>query len=401
MPFKKEIVKLIAKYTEIDDKTISELLEIPPDLSLGDYAFPCFFLAKEKKEPPVKIAKELASKIKPTELIKKIEAKGAYLNFFIDKAAFAKHVLTEKPEISKQEGKIMIEFSQPNTNKPQHLGHIRNDLLGMSISNILQWVGYKVIKANLINDRGIHICKSMLAYQKWGNNQEPDIKGDHFVGRFYVMFAQKAKENPELEKEAQELLKKWEAGDKETLQLWKKMNEWCITGFEQTYKDLGVEFDTVYRENEIYKEGKKIILDALEKGIFKKEKNGAVIAELEPDLPNKVLLRADGTSLYITQDINLAIKKLKDYKLDKSIYVVGSEQNLYFRQLCAILDLLGYPGVEKCHHLSYGMVYLPEGKMKSREGTVVDADYLIKEFTDFEREEIKKRYKYITSEELE
>jgi len=295
----------------------------------------------------------------------------------------------------------MIEYSQPNTNKPQHLGHVRNDLLGMSLSNILQWTGYKIIKANLINDRGIHICKSMLAYQKWGNNQEPDVKGDHFVGKYYVMYAQKLKENPDLEKEAQDLLVKWEAGDKETIDLWKKMVDWCVKGFDQTYKDLGIEFDKVYFESQIYKEGKDIILDSLKKGTVTKDKKGAVIAELEPDLPNKVLLRSDGTSIYITQDIGLAVKKFKDYKLDKSIYVVGSEQNLYFKQLFAVLDLLGYPGVEKCYHLSYGMVYLPEGKMKSREGTVVDADDLITEVKDLSREELKKRYKEITEDELE
>jgi arginyl-tRNA synthetase len=404
MPFKKEIVGLIAKHTDIEDNTIAGFLEIPPDLSMGDYAFPCFFLAKERKEQPVKIAKnlvkELAGDIKASQLITKVEAKGPYLNFFIEKAAFAKHVLTEKPEIIKHEGTIMIEYSQPNTNKPQHLGHVRNDLLGMSISNILQWVGYKVIKANLINDRGIHICKSMLAYQKWGNNQEPDVKSDHFVGKYYVMFSQKAKEDPKLEDEAKELLKKWEAGDKETLNLWKKMNEWCVKGFEQTYKDLGVDFDKVYYESQIYESGKKIVLDALEKDVFKKNDKGAIVAELEPNLPNKVLLRSDGTSIYITQDIGLAIKKFKDYKLDKSIYVVGSSQNLYFKQLFAVLDLLGYQGIEKCYHLSYGMVYLPEGKMKSREGIVVDADDLIKEVKDLAIEELKKRYKEITADEL-
>jgi len=401
MPFKKEIVKLIAKYTDVEDETINELLEVPPDLSLGDYAFPCFFLAKEKKQDPVKIAKELGKKIKSTKLISKIEVKGPYLNFFIDKVAFAKHVLTEKPEITKKKGTIMIEFSQPNTNKPQHLGHIRNDLLGMSLSKVLEWVGYKVIKVNLINDRGIHICKSMLAYQKWGKNQEPDIKTDHFVGKFYVMYSKEAKLHPELEEEAKELLKKWEADDKEILELWKKMTNWCVKGFEQTYKDLGIEFDKVYYESQVYKGGKEIILDAFEKGIFEKDKTGAVIARLEPDLPNKVLLRADGTSLYITQDINLAIQKFKDYKLDKSVYVVGSEQELYFKQLFAILDMLGHYGVEKCYHLSYGMVYLPEGKMKSREGTVVDADDIIKEVKDLARQELKKRYKDITEEELD
>jgi len=400
MPFRKEIVKLIAKHGKLTAEAIDGILEVPPNLDMGDYAFPCFFLAKERKESPLKIAKELASEIKPSKSISKIEAKGPYLNFFIDKPGFAKFVLTEEPEFTKRKGTIMIEYSQPNTNKPQHLGHVRNDLLGMTISVLLQKLGYKVIKVNTINDRGIHICKSMLAYQKWGNNKEPDKKSDHFVGDFYVMFAQKAKENPELEKEALELLNKWEVGDKETIAVWKKMNKWALDGFEQTYKDLGVKFDKVYYESEIYKAGKKIILDALNKGIFEKDETGAVIAKLEPDLPNKVLLRTDGTSLYITQDIALAIQKFTDYKLDKSIYVVGSEQDLYFKQLFKVLDLLGYKGVEKCYHLSYGMVYLPSGKMKSREGTVVDADDLIKEVKDLARAELLKRYKDLTEDEL-
>jgi arginyl-tRNA synthetase len=400
MPFKKEIVKLIAKHTEVAHDAIEELLEVPPDLSLGDYAFPCFFLGKEKNKQPGKIAKELADQIKPTKLVHKIQAKGPYLNFFIDKAAFARHVLAETPEIEKKSGSIMVEFSSPNTNKPQHLGHIRNNLLGSVISSLLQKVGYKVIKANLINDRGIHICKSMLAYQKWGNNKEPDKKPDHFVGDFYVLFSQNAQKNPELEKEAQEMLVKWEQGDKQTVELWKKMRKWCIQGFEETYRKLGIDFDKVYFESEIYREGNMIVAENLQKGVFEKEK-GAVIARLEPDLPNKVLIRQDGTSLYITQDIGLAVKKFNDFKLDKSIYVVGSEQNLYFKQLFAILEMLGYHGVEKCIHLSYGMVYLPEGKMKSREGTVVDADNLIENVKELSRLELRKRYPELPDEEIE
>jgi arginyl-tRNA synthetase len=401
MPFKKEIVKLIAKHTQLKPAAIEGFLEVPPDLSMGDYAFPCFFLAKEKKESPVKIAKELSAQIAPTKLVSKIEPKGPYLNFFIDKPAFAKHVLTEEPEMAKKKGSVMIEFSSPNTNKPQHLGHVRNNSLGMAVSRILSWEGYKVVKSSLINDRGVHICKSMLAYQKWGNNQEPDMKPDHFIGKFYVMFSQAAEKDPELEKQAQDMLVKWEAGDKEVIALWKKMNSWCIQGFMQTYKDYGVEFDKMYLESEVYLSGNKIVMDALEKDVFKKDETGAVIAELEPELPNKVLVRSDGTSLYITQDIGLAIKKFKDYKIDKSIYVVASEQDLYFRQMFAVLDMLGYNGAEKCYHLSYGMVYLPEGKMKSREGTVVDADDILKEVKELAKQELLKRYPDILPDEME
>jgi arginyl-tRNA synthetase len=214
------------------------------------------------------------------------------------------------------------------------------------------------------------------------------------------MFSQKAKENPEFENEAQELLKKWEAGDKDTVKLWKKMNKWAFDGFEQTYKDMGITFDKIYYESELYDKGKELVDDAVKKGIFVKDETGAIIAELEPEIPNKVILRADGTALYITQDLYLAVKKFNDFKLDKSVYVVGSEQDLYFKQLFAILDLLGYKGVEKCYHLSYGMVYLPSGKMKSREGTVVDADDLITEVKDLAKAELLKRYKDLAEDEL-
>jgi len=243
----------------------------------------------------------------------------------------------------------------------------------------------------------------MLAYKKWGEGKMPDdIKSDHFVGKFYVIYNEKLKEHPELEEEIQDMLKKWEEGDKEVLKLWKLMNSWAYNGFEETYVKLGINFDKYYYENEFYDKGKDIVQKGLKKGIFQKDEKGNIYVDLEQyKMPNKILLRADGTSIYITQDIYLAQLKFKDYKLDESIYVVGSEQNLHFQQLFKILELLGYEWAKRCYHLSYGMVYLPEGKMKSREGTVVDADDFIQNMVDLAKVEIRKRYQDLNEDEIE
>ena len=382
-------------------------LEIPPDASFGDYALPCFSFAREFRKNPNDIAQDLAKKIKLEKPISRIAVKGPYINFFINKPEMAEltiqNILKEKDnygKTKKKKEKIMVEFSSPNTNKPQHLGHVRNNILGDCISRIREFAGDNVIKTSLINDRGIHICQSMLAYKKWGKNKKPDVKGDFFVGKFYVMFCNKARENPALEGEAQEMLKKWEKGDKEVRALWKKMNSWVLKGFEETYKNLGISFDKIYYESSIYKKGKDIISDGLKKGIFKKEDN-AIVADLEKHgLPKKVLMRADGTSLYMSQDIYLAKLKFGDFKLDKSVYVVASEQNMHFQQLFKILKLLGFKWADKCVHLSYGMVYLPEGKMKSREGKVIDADDLIREMKELARFEIKERHKDLKESEI-
>ncbi|MCK4967063.1 arginine--tRNA ligase, partial [bacterium] len=295
--------------------------------------------------------------------------------------------------------KILIEYSAPNTNKPQHLGHVRNNILGMTISNILQKAGGTVTRINLINDRGIHICKSMLAYKKWGSDATPESagkKGDHFVGEYYVLFEQKVKKDENLINEAQGMLKKWEDGDSETVALWKKMNGWVYDGFSETYKRLGVEFDTTYYESDTYKLGKDIVLKALEeKKCFRNEKGDIVIDLSEKNLGMKVLLRGDGTSIYITQDIGNAKLRFDEYDINSSIYVVASEQNHHFQVLFEILRQFGYEWADKCYHLSYGMVYLPEGKMKSREGTVVDADNLMNELKLLAQEEVKKREREI------
>lgn len=299
--------------------------------------------------------------------------------------------------------KVMVEYSSPNTNKPLHLGHLRNNFLGFSVANILEANGYEVIKANLVNDRGIHICKSMVAYQHFGNGETPEssgLKGDHLAGKYYVIFDQKykkqiaelkdqgqsedeAKKNAPLLIEAQDMLRKWEANDEEVVSLWKLMNTWVYAGFEKTYERMGVSFDKYYYESDTYLLGKDIVTEGLEKGVFFKKDNGSVWVDLTAEgLDEKLVLRGDGTSVYITQDMGTADLKYDDFGISKSVYVVGNEQDYHFDVLFKIMRKLGRPYGDGLSHLSYGMVDLPTGKMKSREGTVVDADDLMQEMVD-------------------
>lgn len=298
--------------------------------------------------------------------------------------------------------KVMVEYSSPNTNKPLHLGHIRNNLLGYSVASILTAYGYDVIKTNLVNDRGIHICKSMLAWQRWGNGETPEtsgLKGDHLVGKYYVLFDQaykkeidelkaqglaedEAKKQAPIIREAQRMLQQWESGDESVISLWKTMNGWVYNGFDQTYARLGVDFDKYYYESDTYLLGKDIISEGLEKGVFFRKEDNSVWIDLTADgLDEKLVLRGDGTSVYITQDMGTAQLKYDDFGMDESIYVVGNEQDYHFKVLFLILEKLGKPWAKGLFHLSYGMVDLPSGKMKSREGTVVDADDLMDEMT--------------------
>jgi arginyl-tRNA synthetase len=399
--FLKAVVSGLAEATILSEDEISKLIEVPPNPELGDYALPCFKLSSLLKKSPQQIAFELKEKLKIPGI--EVNSNGAYLNFFVDKKQLADNtislVMEEKDKFGsgKAGKKVVIEYPSPNTNKPLHLGHVRNMLLGKSVSRLLDFQGNKVIQVCLNNDRGIHICKAMLAYKLFGNNKEPDKKPDHFVGDFYVLYAKN--ESPELEKQVQEMLVKWEAGDKETLSLWKKMNGWALKGFDETYGKFGIKFDKVYNESDHYKEGKKIVLEAFSKNLLEKDKDGNIVIRLEKySLPDKVLLRKDGTSIYITQDINLAKLKYEDFKQDISVYVVGSEQNLHFRQLFKILELLSIKAGQ-CHHLSYGMIYLPEGRMKSREGKVVDADNLVADIIGLAKEELRKRH-VLSEEEL-
>ena len=301
-------------------------------------------------------------------------------------------------EADEQSPLVMVEYSSPNTNKPLHLGHVRNNLLGYSLAEILKACGNRVVKTNIVNDRGIHICKSMLAWQKWGNGATPESlgqKGDHLIGDYYVAFDKhfreevkqlqeqgmsedEAKEKSTLMAEAREMLQKWEAGDKEVRKLWETMNSWVYAGFDETYKRMGVDFDKIYYESQTYLEGKEKVLEGLEKGIMYRKDDGSVWADLTADgLDHKLLLRSDGTSVYMTQDIGTAKMRFADYPIDKMIYVVGNEQNYHFQVLSLLLDKLGFSWGKDLVHFSYGMVELPSGKMKSREGTVVDADDLM------------------------
>ena len=302
---------------------------------------------------------------------------------------------------------VMVEYSSPNTNKPLHLGHVRNNLLGYSLACILQANGKKVVKTNIVNDRGIHICKSMLAWQKWGDGITPEKagkKGDHLIGDFYVLFDKhfkeevkaleakgltedEAKEQSPLMQEAREMLRRWEQKDPEVRQLWEMMNSWVYAGFDETYKRMGVDFDKIYYESQTYLEGKDKVLEGLDKGIMYRKDDGSVWADLTADgLDHKLLLRSDGTSVYMTQDIGTAKLRYQDYPIDKMIYVVGNEQNYHFQVLSLLLDKLGFKWGKDLVHFSYGMVELPEGKMKSREGTVVDADDLMEEMVSTARE---------------
>ena len=332
-------------------------------------------------------------------------ASSAWIELLNDIHADARYGLTPATE---QSPLVMIEYSSPNTNKPLHLGHVRNNLLGNALANIIAANGNKVVKTNIVNDRGIHICKSMLAWLKYGNGETPESsgkKGDHLIGDYYVAFdkhykaevaqlmeqqgmtKEEAEANAPLMKEAREMLVKWEAGDPEVRALWKKMNDWVYAGFDETYRMMGVSFDKIYYESNTYLEGKKKVLEGLEKGLFYRKDDGSVWADLTNEgLDHKLLLRSDGTSVYMTQDIGTAEQRFADYPIDKMVYVVGNEQNYHFQVLSILLDRLGFEWGKSLVHFSYGMVELPEGKMKSREGTVVDADDLMAEMIATARE---------------
>ncbi len=386
----------------------------------GDFTLVVFTFLKIAKKGPEQAAHDIGKFLvnNVTHITKYNVVKG-FLNlklsdaFWVD---FLNAISTDDNYGIAQQGKsgktIMVEYSSPNTNKPLHLGHIRNNLLGYSVAEILKANGHKVLKVNLVNDRGIHICKSMLAWQKWGNGSTPDssgIKGDKLVGNYYVKFdqeykkeiaglvsnglsADEAKEKAPLIQQAREMLRKWESGDKAVKELWTTMNGWVYKGFDVTYNAMGVDFDKVYYESETYKLGKSIVLEGLKKGILIQKKDGSIWADLTADgLDEKILLRSDGTSVYMTQDIGTAHQRFSEYKLDNHMYVVGNEQNYHFQVLKLVLKKLGYSWSDSIMHLSYGMVELPEGKMKSREGTVVDADDLIDEMISTAK---------LTSEEL-
>jgi arginyl-tRNA synthetase len=423
------VINAILSDAGIDDNITPDQIvaEDPPNPELGDIGFPMFSFSKILRKGPPQIAQIAAEKL--TKLLDdeksaaKVQAQGPYLNVKMDRAVTAKIILEQVTKDGKNdfsfgrpgnlEGKrVMVEFSSPNTNKPLHLGHLRNDVLGESVSRILGACGADVRKVCIINDRGIHICKSMLAYKEQGQGRTPQsegVKSDRFVGDWYVCFSKTLKQEadeliksgadkdtaeaqtPSMKK-AQELLRNWESGDSETVELWKKMNSWAIEGMKKTYERTGVSFDKYYFESETYMLGKDEVLKGLEKGIFFRQEDGSVAVDLSAEnLDKKILLRSDGTSIYITQDFGTAINRYKDWQFDKMIYVVGSEQNYHFKVLFILLEKLGYSWARNLHHLSYGMVNLPEGKMKSREGTVVDADDLLDSLRDMALAEIREK----------
>ena len=394
----------------------------------GNLTVVVFPFLKASRKSPEATATELGEWLVANEAaVEKFNVVKGFLNISI-KSDFWIDVLNDVAnaddfgikQVTDEAQLVMVEYSSPNTNKPLHLGHVRNNLLGYSLSLILKANGYKVVKTNIVNDRGIHICKSMLAWQKWGNGITPEKagkKGDHLIGDFYVEFDkhykaelkalkesglsdEEAEKQSTLMQEAREMLRKWEQNDPEIRGLWKTMNEWVYAGFDDTYKRMGVDFDKIYYESDTYLEGKDLVLGGIEKGIMYRKEDNSVWADLTADgLDHKLLLRGDGTSVYMTQDIGTAKLRYQDYPIDKMVYVVGNEQNYHFQVLALLLDKLGFKWGKDLVHFSYGMVELPHGKMKSREGTVVDADDLMDEMINSAAEASAERMKDIPADE--
>jgi arginyl-tRNA synthetase len=401
----KEAVKSIYN-SEVKDDLI-QIQETRKDFK-GDFTLVVFPLLRFSKNTPEKTGEMIGQYLKENfKAVSEFNVVKGFLNLEISYAwwiDFFKKLATGKSHLENCQvahpETILVEYSSPNTNKPLHLGHIRNNLLGFSLYRILSGCGHRVIKTNIVNDRGIHICKSMLAWQKYGNGETPEssgMKGDHLVGKYYVLFESnyrveveklvkdgmdeaEAKNAAPLMKETRDMLLKWEAGDPEVFSLWKTMNSWVYSGFDETYKKLGVDFDRIYYESDTYKVGKDIVLKALKDKLLYQNEDSSIWADLTPEgMDQKLLLRSDGTAVYMTQDLGTAVGRYNDYKFDKNIYVVGNEQNYHFQVLKAILRRIGYSWADGLIHFSYGMVELPEGRMKSREGTIVDADDLIEE----------------------
>ena len=430
----KEAVKIIYN-SEVRDDLI-QIQETRKDFK-GDFTLVVFPLLRFSKNTPEKTGETIGQYlIDNFNAISGFNVIKGFLNLEISDASwigFFRELTDEKTHMEKCQVRdpetILVEYSSPNTNKPLHLGHIRNNLLGYSLFRVLSGCGHRVIKTNIVNDRGIHICKSMLAWQKFGNGETPEssgMKGDHLVGKYYVLFEkeyktqieklikdgmdeEKAKNSASLMKETRDMLLKWEAGDENVVGLWKMMNSWVYAGFDETYSKLGVDFDKIYYESNTYKVGRDIVLKALNEKILYRNEDSSIWADLTSEgLDQKLLLRSDGTAVYMTQDLGTAVDRHAEYKFDKNIYVVGNEQNYHFQVLKALLKRMGYKWANGLIHFSYGMVELPEGRMKSREGTIVDADDLIKEmqltamevsaelgklsdFSDLEKEEIYRK----------
>ena len=392
----KEVLKILAS---AGVRTDESKLERPPQKEFGDVAFPCFELAKTEKRSPVEIARHLQQKIKlPAEsMIERIEAKGPYLNFFYNYSKFGEKVLlsVNKPAEAQLKEKIMVEFSQPNPVHSMHIGHARGTFLGESLSNIYEFLGHDVVRVNYMNDVGLQVAKLVVAYEMWAKNKKVEGKPDFWLWQYYVKFHDEANKRPELEEKAREMLRKFEiVHDKKVSALWKKIVGLVIKGFEETYEKLGIKFDVYLFESDYRKPGKQMIEQALKKKIAFKSSEGAVVSNLENyGLSNTILLRSDGTGLYITSDLGMTVHKFEKYKLDKSVWVVSSQQNLHFKQLFKILELLSYEWAKDCRHFSFEHVQLPEGKMSSREGRAVMLDEVIAKLIEMAKEEVVKRDK--------
>jgi len=401
--FEQEIIKLLKKETKL--KEIK--LEIPPDLNLGDYAFPCFQLSKQYKKNPVEIAKELTNKLKPTKNIKDIKATGPYLNFFINKSKLTedtiKQILKEKDKYGKGKKKnktLMLEFFHANTHKGVHIGHIRNVSLGEATSRVLEFDGYNVIRANYQGDIGPHVAKCLWGYLNLKKKVPKDHKGV-WLGKIYAEANKKARQNEKIQDEIREINKKLYSKDKKITELWKKTRKYCLDDFNNFYKTFGVKFNRLYFESQVEKKGVEIAKQLLKKGIAK-ESEGALIVDLNKyNLGVYVILTSDGHAVYHTKDLALAELKLKEYKIDKSIHVVGKEQETYFNQLCKTFELTKSKLANKSMHLVYALVMLPEGKMSSREGNVILYEDLIQNMLKIAEKEIKSRHKKISRKELE
>lgn len=399
---KNEIVKSLKTVDFLKEEDVKKYIEKPPQEDYGDFACNiAFSLAKKMKKSPLEIANEIVKKIKYGKSIEKVEAKNGYVNFFLNYEIVGENVLKEVIKSNEDYGKsrlgkgkkIMVEFSQPNPVHPMHIGHARTTLIGDVLSNLFEFNGYKVIRANYMNDVGLQVAKLVTAYKLWGNNEQPKGKPDLWLWKYYVRFHEEAKNNNELEEKARENLRKFELlKEKEITRLWRKIVNWCIEGFKETYKKINVKFDVYFYESDYRDYGKKIVMRALENGIAFKSEQGTIVADLEKvGLPNFVLLRSDGTGLYQTSDLGLTVHKFQKYKLNKSVWVVSAQQTLYFKQLFKTIELLGYNWVKDCHHLSFEHVILQEGKMSSREGRAVMLDEVIEKLINLALEEIEKR----------
>ncbi|MGC8993386.1 MAG: arginine--tRNA ligase [Candidatus Aenigmatarchaeota archaeon] len=393
---KAEISKILKEIGyDVNEKEIEE----PPKKEFGDYSFPCFNLAKKLNVNPIELAKEITKKIPVTKypFLLKVEAVNGYVNFFIYWEKLSEEILKKaleerKIDIGKKE-RVMVEFSQPNPVHSMHIGHARGTFIGDALSNILEFAGYDVIRANLMNDTGLQVAKLVTAYLLWYKDKRPDKKPDYWLWEIYVKFHEEAKKDPSLEEKAREILRKYEIEkDKEIIKVWNRLVKWCVKGFKQTYKKLKIKFDVWFYEHNFRERGKELVYLALAKNLAFKSEEGTVIAKLEDyGLPNTVILRSDGTGLYFTSDLGLTLHKFEKFKLNKSIWVVSSQQSTYFKQLFKLLELLGFEFAKNCYHCSFEHVNLPEGKMSSREGRAILLDEVVNMLEKRAKEEVEKR----------